>query len=67
MGSAMAVFGLAGFMFVSGPHDDLSLPEKCKVMSCDFACPAVIYLTPVPVRFWLALGYQFTIVQKETG
>lgn len=42
----MTLFGLGGFMFVSGPQDDLSLPEKCKIMSCDFTCPAVIYLTP---------------------
>lgn len=53
-------------MFVSGPQDDLSLPERCKVMSCDFTCPAVIFLTPVSGRFCLVPGYEFTIVQKET-
>ncbi len=54
-------------MFVSEPQDDLSLPEKCKVMSCGFTCPAVIYLTPVSARFCLAPGNQFAIVQQETG
>lgn len=63
----MALFGLGGFMFVSVPQDDLSLPEKCKVMSCDFTCPAVIYLTPVSARFCLAPSYQFAIDQGETG
>lgn len=38
-------------MFVSGPQDDLSLPEWCKVMSCGFTCPTVIYLT-LPGSAW---------------
>lgn len=54
-------------MFVSGPQDDLSLLQECKMMSCDFTCPAVIYLTPVSVRLCLASGFQFAIVQEETG
>lgn len=54
-------------MFVSGPQDDLSLSEKCKVMSCDFTCPAVIYLTSVSAGLCLAPGYHFAIVQEETG
>ncbi len=54
-------------MFVSGPQDDLSLPEKYKMMSCDFTCPAVIYLIPVSARFDLASSDQFAIVQEETG
>lgn len=41
--------------------------RECKMMSCDFTCPAVIYLTPVSVRFCLASGCQFAIVQEETG
>lgn len=41
--------------------------RECKMMSCDFTCPAVIYLTPVSARFCLASGYQFAIVQEETG
>ena len=49
-------------MFVSGPQDDLSLLEKCKVMSCDFTCPAVIYLTPASAGLCLAPSNQFAIV-----
>lgn len=41
--------------------------RECKMMSCDFTCPAVIYLIPVSVRFCLASGCQFAIVQEETG
>lgn len=41
--------------------------SECKTMSCVFTCPAVVYLTPVSVRFCLASGYQFALVQEETG
>lgn len=44
-------FGLGGFMSVSRPPDDPSLLQQCNVMSCDFTCPAVIYLTLVSVSF----------------
>lgn len=54
-------------MFVSGPQDDLSLSEKCKVMSCGFTCPAVIYLTPVSAGLCPASCCQFAIVQEEAG
>lgn len=36
--------------------------SECKTMSCDFTCPAVVYLTPVSARFCLASGYQFALV-----
>lgn len=37
------------------------------MMSCDSLCPAVIYLTPASARLRLASGYQFALVQEETG
>lgn len=54
-------------MLVSGPQDDLSHPQTCKVISCDFTCLAVIYLTPISAGLCLAQGDQFAMVQGETG
>lgn len=41
--------------------------RECKMMSCDSLCPALIYLTPASARPCLASGYQFALVQEETG
>lgn len=37
------------------------------MISCDFTCPEVIYLTLASARFSLASSYHFAIIQKETG